>query len=542
MKITLEHWIKSSPTKRWDALLSFVAALFCLVCIVLVTTFSWGRDQGIYALIGDGILNGKAPYLDLWDFKPPGVLFVYAAAQALFGRSIEAIRVLEALGLIAMVLGLVTLSKRLQGNALAGWLAGAIAVYAHVMLDFWHTGQPESFGGVLTILALCAVTTSADKTTRPSAAFVAGLLLGLTSLMKPTLGGALIVVAAYLFRQHPEPSKVWRRSLPLLAMVTGAGAVFCAVGLYFVRYKAWSALWWTLHDFAPGYTALGWHPDSSPLGMLHYALIESLTKFSVFIPIGLVAALVLPSAHNREHEGVYLICGIAIFQIIGIAIQAKFFEYHYGATIPLLAFLAGLGWAKLWWSAQARGVVSALAFALTLLLAALIAPAVHDLPGSPWQRTLQRLRFLRHVREPSAREQLDGKVARAASFDLSADREVAEWMKGQTGPDDSVLVWGFEPAIYWFAERRPATRFIYDVAQRSPWQQARARQWFMEDIGKSKPVVVAVQHSDIFPGVTGHNTDSAADIADFPEFEKWLEARYYPAGYRYNFEYYRRRD
>jgi len=149
---------------------------------------------------------------------------------------------------------------------------------------------------------------------------------------------------------------------------------------------------------------------------------------------------------------------------------------------------------------------------------------------------------LRHMREPSARVQLDGKIARAASFDLSADREVAKWMKSQTGPDDRVLVWGFEPAIYWFAERRPATRFIYNVAQRSPWQQVRARQWFMEDIGKNKPVVVAVQHSDIFPGVTGHNTDSAADIADFPEFEKWLEARYSPAGYRYNFEYYRRRD
>ncbi len=542
MKFTLDQWIESSPTKRWDRLLSLVAALLCIVCIVLLTTFSWGRDQSIYALIGDAILSGKSPYRDLWDFKPPGVFFVYAAAEALFGRSMQSIRILEALGLIALVLGLVVLSKRLQGSTLAGWMAGAIAVYAHVMLDFWHTGQPESFGGVLTVLALCAVTTSADRTTRPWAAFIGGILLGLTTLMKPTLGGALIVVAAYLLRQHPEPSKIWRRSAPLVALVAGAALVFCAVGIYFVKLRAWPALWWTLHDFAPGYTALGWHPDSSPLGMLHYALTESLAKFSVFIPIGLVAALVLPSAHSREYEGLYLICGIAIFQIIGIALQAKFFEYHYGATIPLLSFLAGLGWAKLWWSAQARGVVSALAFALALLLAALIAPAVHDLPGTPWQRTLQRLHFLRHMREPSAREQLDARIAKVASFDLYADRQVAEWMKGQTGPDDSVLVWGFEPAIYWFAERRPATRFIYNVAQRSSWQQARAREWFMQDLRKNKPSVVAVQHSDLFPGVTGHNTDSAADIADFPEFANWLEARYYPAGYRHNFEYFRRRD
>ena len=525
-----------------DKVLSLAAALLSLACVILVTTFSWGRDQSIYALIGDGILHGKAPDLDLWDFKPPGVFFVYAAAEALFGRNMAAIRILEAFGLVATILGLVVLSKRLQGSTLAGWIAGAIAVYAHVMLDFWHTGQPESFGGMLTVLGLCAVTPAAGKTTRFWAALAAGVLLGMASLMKPPLGGALIVVSAYLLRQHLDTSNVGKRFLPLVALGVGVALVIGACLLYFFKAKALPALTWTLRDFVPGYTALGWHPDSSPLGMLHYAIVESLIKFSAFIPIGLVATLVLPSAHSRESEGFYLVSGIAIFQIIGIAMQAKFFEYHYGATIPLLSFLAGLGWAKLWWSAQARGIVAELSLMLALVFAALLTPVVQDLPGTPWQRTLQRLHFLRHVRDPQAREQLDDKIAKAASFDLSADREVAKWMKDQTGPADSVLVWGFEPAIYWFAERRPATRFIYNVAQRSAWQQARARQWFMRDVEKNKPVVVAVQHSDIFPGVTGHATDSAADTADFPEFADWLQSGYYPAGYRYNFEYYRRRD
>ena len=538
----LNLWIEASPTKRYDSLLSLVAALTSMVCIALVTTFSWGRDQSIYGLVGDGMLHGKAPYLDLWDFKPPGVYFVYAAAEAMFGRSMVAIRIVEATGLAVMALSLVILARRLHGNALAGWLAAAIALFAHVMLDFWHTGQPESFGGILTVLALCIVTPAADKTTQSWAALTAGVLLGSASLMKPPLGGALIVVFAYLLRQHVETGRIWKRVLPLASLVAGVVVVFGAVALYFVRHKAFSALFWTLHDFVPGYTALGWRPENSPIGVLHYAAVEGLIKFSAYIPIGIVAALVLPSAHSREKEGFYLICGIASFQVVGIAMQAKFFEYHYGATIPLLAFLAGLGWAKLWWSAQTRGVVAVLGFALAALVAALIAPAVHDLPGRPWQRTLQRAKFLLHSRDPKARERLDDTIAKAASFDLAADREVANWMKGQTGPDDTVLIWGFEPAIYWFAERKPATRFIYDVPQRCPWQQGKARQWFMDDIKKNNPVVVAVQHSDLFPGVTGHNTDSAADIADFPEFAEWLKRRYYAAGYRHDFEYFRRRE
>lgn len=542
VKIVPDSWIESSPTKRWDKALCLVAALFSLACAALLTTFSWGRDQSIYGLLGDGILQGRAPYRDLWDFKPPGIFFIYAGAQYVFGRSMAAIRFVEAIGLLGTVWGLVVLSKRLQGSSLAGWLAGGAAAFAQVMLDFWHTGQPESFGGMLTVWALCAITPIDHKKTRQSAAFIAGALLGAASLMKPPLGGALIVVAAYLFRQRVEPVSHWKRLQPLLALGCGVFVVLGICALYFVRAKAFSALSWTLRDFVPGYTALGWQADRSPLSMMHYALVEALVKFSGFIPIGIVAALILPSAHSREAEGFFLICGIVIFHVVGIAMQAKFFEYHYAATIPLLAFLAGLGWAKLWWTAQARGVISVLSFLLALLYAAIIAPAVQDLPGTPWQRTLRRLYFLRHFRAPLAREQLDNAIARAASFDLQADRDVAHWIKGQTGPDDTVLVWGFEPAIYWLAERRPASRFIYNIPQRSPWQQVRARQWFMDDIRQNRPEVVVVQHSDLFPGVTGHNTDSANDLEDFPEFADWLNHNYRPAGYRYNFEYFRRQD
>jgi len=532
----------TQPARLSDRVLTLVAAAVTLVCILLITTFPWGRDQSIYGVIADGIVHGRAPYRDLWDFKPPGIFFVYALAQALFGRSMTSIRILEAMGLGAMVLGLVALSRKFHGNTLAGWLAGAIAVLAHLMLDFWHTAQPESFGGILTVMALCLIVPKSGKTTAPFAALVAGIALGVVSLMKPPLGGAIIVVFAYLLRQHLDSKTGWRRFVTPSALVLGVGIVGLSVVLYFVRKQAWSAMLWTLRDFVPGYTALGWHPGSSALGMVHYAVVESLIKFSAYIPIGVVAALILPSAHSREKEGFYLICGIALFQLVGVAMQAKFFEYHYGATIPLLAFLAGLGWSKLWWTAQSRSVVSVLIMAALLLIAAIITPSVHDLPGTAWQRTIHRLRYLPHLGNEQRQKQLDDRLAKAASYDLQADRDVAAWMQGQTGPHDTVLVWGFEPAIYWLAERTPATRFIYDVPQRSQWQQRQARQWFMEDVIRNRPLVVAVQHSDIFPGVTGGGTDSAADLEDFPEFSSWLERNYSPAGYRYNFEYYRRRS
>ena len=53
---------------------------------LLILTFSFGRDQGIYALVGEGILRGEPPYKALWDFKPPGIFFVYSLSQGLFGK------------------------------------------------------------------------------------------------------------------------------------------------------------------------------------------------------------------------------------------------------------------------------------------------------------------------------------------------------------------------------------------------------------------------------------------------------------------------
>ncbi len=541
MKSFLHRLIGTSRLKRGDGPLTLVAALTSLVCMVLITTYPWGRDQSIYAVIGHGLLHGQAPYRDLWDFKPPGIYFVYALAEALFGQSMSAIRSLEALGLAAMVLCFLALARRFQGSSLAGWCAGAIAALSQVMLDFWHTAQPETFGGMLTVAALAIVVPAEQEKTGSMRAFAAGVLLGAAGLMKPQLAGGLIVFAAYLLRQSADESLI-NRLRPVLALASGCLATLAACATYFMSHGAWSGLWWTMHDFVPGYTALGWHADNSPLSMFHFALVEALAKFSAYIPIGITAVWILPSAHSREQEGLFLIAGLVVFHAVGIAMQAKFFQYHYGATIPLLALIAAMGWAKLWWSAVPRGASFLALFSCAALFAGLISPGARDLPGTAWQRARLRWNLIANRFNSSTRESLDDALAKVAGFDLQANRDVARWMQGQTGPDDAVLVWGFEPAIYWFAQRRPATRFIYNVAQRTAWQQQKARRWFMDDVRKNKPLVVAVQHADIIPNVTGRAGDSAADLADFPEFADWLRADYSPAGYRFNFEYFRRRD
>ena len=170
---------------------------------VQILMFRYGRDQGIYATVADAILRGGMPYRDAWDFKPPGIYVVYAMARAVFGSGQWGIRLVEIAGLASLVGAFVILSRRFFSDWRIGILGGALAVLVHAELEFWHTAQPESFGGILTAWAL-VLATFEPKESDPigrskqlNAWVAAGALYGAAFLMKPPLGGGALVSAIF---------------------------------------------------------------------------------------------------------------------------------------------------------------------------------------------------------------------------------------------------------------------------------------------------------------------------------------------------------
>ena len=91
---------------------------FVLLCGIIffllfqITLLQHGRDQGIYSVVGRTILDGGVPYKDVWDFKPPGIYFVYALSRALFGKSMAAVRIFEACCFLSLVYAFFIFSRR----------------------------------------------------------------------------------------------------------------------------------------------------------------------------------------------------------------------------------------------------------------------------------------------------------------------------------------------------------------------------------------------------------------------------------------------
>jgi len=251
------HW----PTL--DRIVAGVALLGATYLLCHLIAFEYGRDQGIYAVVADGLLHGEVPYRDIWDFKPPGIFFVFALAQALFGPSTYAVRVLEALGFASLVWAFAIYSRRHLGSALPGIAGGAFAVLAHVQLEYWNTAQPSSFGAIVLAWALvCATYEPTGGRSRrgvmPAAWLASGALYAFGALLKPPLGAGIVVSGAFVAWRRRRMARPGERAtaaiVPLAFLAAGSLVPLALVIGYFAAVGALADMYQALFVFAPGYT------------------------------------------------------------------------------------------------------------------------------------------------------------------------------------------------------------------------------------------------------------------------------------------------
>jgi hypothetical protein len=525
----------SSPlTKGAEIGLLVASGLFALYLLGHLVAFHYGRDQGSFSVIASMILDGKLPYVEAWDVKPPGIYFLYAGIRALLGNSMHAVRVAEALGFVSIFLAFAIFSRRHLGTARPGILAGALAVFAHVRLEFWNTAQPESFGAIAVVWALVlADYESRGKSTRDRrrqvlAWFGSGLLYGLAGLLKPPLGGGVLVSLGIVGWRRWRSASAGRHGRSLLAPIAAfAGGFLLPLGLtagIFAARGALGDLVRAVFVYVPHYTQLSLRGEWV-VGLAYYAFVQWLVKFSTYNLLGVALLISLPPVNRREREAVLHVTGIVAVLLCGVAVQAKFFGYHFGAALPLGGLLAGWGIWKLWLRARSTLVGIAGVFLLLFVLHDARVSA-QEIGNMFWVRCAQRIEALRH---PEERRGIDEQLYSTGDMDLRAIHEVAEWIAAKTPRDASIYVWGFEPLIYELTGREPASRFVFNIPQRVSWGQEEARRALLEDLVSSPPEVVVIEHGDVFVSVTGNEKDSAATLLEFPELFEYLESSFEPA-------------
>src|SRR5262245_17341171 len=87
-------------------------------------SYPMGFDQGRIASIGDVIVRGGRPYRDGFDLKGPLTFYLFAFVQALAGRVMWGVRILDLGLLIASAVCFRSVLKRMQvSDTISRWLA-----------------------------------------------------------------------------------------------------------------------------------------------------------------------------------------------------------------------------------------------------------------------------------------------------------------------------------------------------------------------------------------------------------------------------------
>jgi hypothetical protein len=461
---------------------ALLAALAAGRLVWLSRGWPLAHDAPLMHYIAWRILEGAAPYRDLFDMNFPGVYAAHALLLVTLGPGDHAFRVFDLTLLAAACAGL---WRAVDGaSAWGGLAAAALFTLYHVAGGPWLAGQRELLLCVFLAWAAAAAVAAAEAPGARRARRLggAGLALGAAVLVKPH---AIVLVPALLVW---SARGAWGRR-GLAAAALGAAAPGAAA----LAWLAWRGglgafLDITLGYLIPLYSRLGRGDLLDALAGRDYG-VEVLAGLAAWTALG-VAAL----AGGRRWTalsvlGVGLVYGVAHFWV-----QGRGWEYHF---YPLALFATALG---------AAGLGTALADGRRALGVALIV-ALGVTAGALWTKGHRNL----------APRWIAVKLARVDRVTAALRPLVAS---GRTVQVLDTTEGGIH-ALFRLGARQPS-RFLYDFHfyhdVSHPYVR-RLRGELMDALRGGRPVAVVVF-------VPGWPAGGYERLAGFPELEGWLRDGY----------------
>lgn len=477
-----------------------IALVGVILLIALPTvTYPLGRDQGEFATIGRGLLDGRAPYLELWNPKPPAIFYVYAGAIALFGRDVAALRSIDLILFPLLAASIYYIGRRVDGVRVGWWATLFFGVF-YFTETFWTLTQNDGIALVPMLLALVCAIKAGDSPRSAWWAFGAGVCLAWSIWFKyPFALIAVVLVSAYWAWRAQSALK----PRDLIAFMLGVFAGIGGGALVLISMGAWDAFIQSAIVTA-GYTSLGfdWQVFIESMWLAvdfrwsHWGALFILTA------AGLV--LLARGKFTRKWAviGVWLAVGLGI-----MAVQAKGYDYHWLPMLPPLALISAYTVQALF--VRTQWVTLLLAGALLAIMFVVI-----------WSKPLPYLRG--EIDQAAYYAQFQ-----AGEFIADESLAVATYLQAHTVAGDSLFIWGFRPEVYYMSELNPAVRFIFNFPLAADWYPQEWRQATVDILWAALPPYVLVLQVDYLDWVTGRaDTDSNMLLQEFEALNNWLIFNY----------------
>ena len=384
----------------WTRLVPLLAVLATVTHLPSFDRTLWNPDEGYLATEARMLAGGGILYKTVGDRKPPLLPWLYDIAFHVFGSaSLWPLRVLAIGAHLVTAVLLVAIARKRWGDR-AGTGAGVVYLLVSIGLS-----PPDSQAATFEVFMLPS-TAAAFWFAENRRWGPAGAATAVAALTKQT-GGAVLLPLLWLAWRGADRLHREGRRLRLVTLLFGFALPIAVVA---VSTGVRSFLFWVVTG-SSGYVSLdgvGWL-DMCERVLANSAILGAAT-------LGLLVPLARRRRHFREDADLWIWFGASW---LGVITGFHFFGHYFLQLLPPLVLL-GVG-------AVARGA----ARWRPVLAYSALAGAVFCVLGFVWpQQSVQHA--------------------------VSVAAVVAE----DTTPQQSVLVWGMHPEMYWLADRKPATRYL----------------------------------------------------------------------------------
>ncbi|MFH1371867.1 MAG: glycosyltransferase family 39 protein [Planctomycetota bacterium] len=471
---------KTSGGGRW----CWLAMLLIIICAAVIrgrlASMPLERDEGEYAYIGQEMLRGVWPYESAYSMKLPGIYAIYAVILAIFGQTQTAIHTGLIIFNAATILVIFLIAKELFG-----WLAAVAASAAYAIMSLGTpvlglSANAEHFVVLPALIGVLLIAKSVERRKLP-VILAAGLLFGLAFIIKQHgvffgVFGSLYLLYADL-RHRPIQ---WKKTVVTqFVFAVGAVAPFALTCVLFWKAGLFDKFWFWTFTYASKYAARIPLSVAWDMFMNGFApVVKSAKLIWIFVPVGLICVVLV----KQYRRWAVLVVGLLIFSFFAVCPGFYFRGHYFIFLLPAAAILAGVGFVS----------IGEIVFSKFRKLDRTIIISAIGLAIAGYSLYQQRIFLFDNTPEVVCRL-----IYGFNPFPESLP--IADFIRANTEPNDTVAVIGSEPQIYFYSGRRAATAYIYTYPLMEPHDYAaEMQQEMIKQIESARPeflVFVRVSYS-----------------------------------------------
>jgi hypothetical protein len=451
----------SKKTRNSIIIATCIAIPFLVLILHLATSprfVSLSPDSGVFAYAGKLVSEGKVPYRDFFDHKPPLIYYLNALAIYLMGASPWSIWWLDVfyLSITGIVLFLVLLKIT---DSLSAILGVVIFILTLMTPHYFLGGNLTETYGLLPQILVVGAIFGYLKSKNAWWIFLAGLLTAIASLFKQTniaLGIGALLTLIFLALLSRQPSRAIKHSLIFIVAILlpwlFISVIWASLGSF---HQLWDAV--VAYNFI--YVKSGFSMTSIFLTYQSFMvsiplmslMIITIASFCVFL-LGIRENFSFYNTMNKAdpyrtaaatRELTFLTVYWAIpFEVFFITLSGRNYGHYFISLFPSIIFACCYLFGKLISDIgnKSIGQIASIGF-ITSLLFAWFLPTFNSVHP---QR--QHLASLLKIGDKSL-----------------AQNDVVSFIESHSQQNDPVLVWQVRPELNLITGRPAPTKYIYPL-------------------------------------------------------------------------------